>query len=221
MSFFSHKKNQIWLGIVSCLMLIDLYFILFVTPIHPEQQWAQRIFYFHVPTAWTGFLAYFLVMIGGILFLWKKDQKWDNFGLASAEIGTLFTALVLVTGPIWAKPVWGHAWTWEPRLTTTLILFLIFVGYFMLRAYGGHPERVSRYAAALGIIAFADVPIIFISVKFWLPEFQSHPQVEMNKQAPEYLYPFLFSLFVFTMIYLIMLRYRMHILNLKNKALSE
>ena len=131
MSFFSQRKNQLWLGLASVLMLIDLYLIIFVTPIHPEQQWAQRIFYFHVPSAWTGFLAYFIVMIAGILFLWKKDQKWDNLGLASAEVGTLFTALVLVTGPIWAKPIWGQAWTWEPRLTTTLILFLIFVHLFV------------------------------------------------------------------------------------------
>lgn len=219
--FYSQRKNQLWIGFVAILMLINLYLILFVTPMHPDQQWAQRIFYFHVPSAWTGFLAYFIVMIAGIMFLWKKNQFWDDVGLASAEIGTLFTALVLVTGPIWAKPIWWQAWTWEPRLTTTLILFLIFVGYFMLRAYGGHPERVSRYAAALGIIAFADVPIIFISVKFWLPEFQSHPQVEMNKQAPEYLYPFLYSLFVFSMIYVIMVRYRIFILDKKNKVLSE
>lgn len=187
----------------------------------PDQHWAQKIFYIHVPVAWSGFLCYFIVMIAGILFLTKKDFYFDRLGQAAAELGTLFTSLVLITGPIWATPIWGKPWIWEPRLTTTLILFLIYIGYFMLRQFGGHPERVSRYAAVLGIIAFIDVPIIFLSVKFWSPEIQSHPQVEMGSQKSAILQPFFFSLLVFTLLTVLMLRYRSYILGLMVKGESH
>ncbi len=187
----------------------------------PQQHWAQKIFYLHVPVAWTAFLSYFFVMVFGIMYLVKKDYCWDRLGQSAAEIGTLFTALVLTTGPIWAKPIWGKPWIWEPRLTTTLILFLAYIGYFMLREFGGHPERVARYAAILGIIAFVDVPIIFLSVKFWTPEIQSHPQVEMAQQPGGILGPFFFSLALFTINWLMMLRFRSHTLNIKQKLLSD
>ena len=197
------------------LIVIDIYIVVQRTPMIPDQHWAQKIFYFHVPIAWTAFLSYFIVMIAGIIFLSKRDYHWDRVGLAAAELGTFFTSLVLITGPIWAKPIWGTPWTWEPRLTTTLVLFLVYIGYFMLRAFGGHPERIARYAAVLGIIAFVDVPIIFLSVKFWSPEIQSHPQVQMTQQPVGILGPFLFSMACFTALYFLMLKYRIHILKLK------
>ncbi len=183
----------------------------------PDQHWAQKIFYVHVPIAWTGFLAYFIVMVAGISFLICKDDKWDRIGLAAAEIGTFFIILVLVTGPIWAKPIWGRLWIWEPRLTTTFILFLIYVGYFMLRTFGGHPERFARIAAVVGILAFIDIPLIFYSVKLWSPQFQLHPQVEMIQQPQGILIPFLFSLFVFIVLFILMLRFRISILNFKHQ----
>jgi len=167
------------------------------------------------------FCLTFLFMIFGILYLANRDHRWDRLGQSAAEIGTLFTALVLTTGPIWAKPIWGQPWIWEPRLTTTLILFLVYVGYFMLREFGGHPERVARYAAILGIIAFVDVPIIFLSVKFWSPEIQSHPQVEMAQQPGGILGPFFFSLALFTILWTVMLRFRAHILLLKQNQVAD
>ena len=199
-TFFSNRSNLYWLIAVMIFMALNIFFILVRTPMVPEQEWAQKIFYLHVPSAWTGFLSYFIVMISGILFLVKKDRKWDKIGLAAAEIGTLFIALVLITGPVWAKPIWGRAWIWEPRLTTTLVLFLIYIGYFMMRSFSDYPERAARTAAVLGIIAFVDVPIIFLSVKFWSPEIQSHPQVEMASQPPGILLPCLFSLFCLTLL---------------------
>lgn len=198
------------------MMVINLINILVSSPMIPTQHWAQKIFYYHVPCAWVGFLSYLIVAIAGVLFLKTRDFKWDNLGLAAAEIGTFFTILVLITGPIWASAAWGKAWTWEPRLTTTTILFLIYVGYFMLRSFGGAPERVARYTAILGIIAFLDVPIIFLSVKLWAPEVQSHPQVEMNSQPINILGAFLFSLLTFTVVYLVMLWLRTRILNLQS-----
>lgn len=196
-------------------MLLNLINIVYFTPLHPVQQWAQKIFYYHVPSAWVGFLSYFVVLIAGVIFLRKRDYFWDRVGLAAAEIGTFFTIIVLITGPIWASAAWGKAWTWEPRLTTTTILFLIYIGYFMLRAYGGTPERVARYSAILGIIAFLDVPIIFLSVRFWVPEVQSHPQVQMASQQIDILTPFFLSLATFTILYFFMLWLRVRVLQLK------
>ena len=125
--------------------------------------------------------------------------------------------LVLTTGPIWAKPAWCIFWSWEPRLTTSLILFLIFLGYFMLREFGGNPEQVSRYAAIVGILAFLDVPLIFFSVKFWLPEMQSHPQVgqyfDSANPLPTYL--LIFSFLSLLVVSSLMIRLRTNILSMK------
>ena len=216
--FFQKKTNFIFLLSVIILSLINIINIIYNTPMIPDQHWAQKIFYVHVPSAWVGFLSYLVVMISGIMYLNSNDDKWDDVGLAAAEIGTFFMALVLITGPIWATPIWGQPWIWEPRLVTTLILFLIYIGYFMMRTFGGYLERMKRNAAVLGIVSFINVPIIFLSVQFWSPEIQSHPQVEMAQQPSEILSPFLFSLFVFTMLYFLMIRYRIYVIQLNNEA---
>ena len=215
--FFQKKTNFIFLLSVIILSLINIINIIYNTPMIPDQHWAQKIFYVHVPSAWVGFLSYLVVMISGIMYLNSNDDKWDNVGLAAAEIGTFFMALVLITGPIWATPIWGQPWIWEPRLVTTLILFLIYIGYFMMRTFGGYLERMKRNAAVLGIVSFINVPIIFLSVQFWSPEIQSHPQVEMAQQPSEILSPFIFSLIVFSLIYLLMIRYRVYVIQLNNK----
>ena len=216
-NYFQKKINFISLLCVIILSLINIINIIYNTPMIPDQHWAQKIFYVHVPSAWVGFLSYFVVMISGIMYLNSNDEKWDYISLSAAEIGTFFMGLVLITGPIWATPIWGQPWIWEPRLVTTLILFLIYIGYFMMRTFGGYLERMKRNAAVLGIVSFINVPIIFLSVQFWSPEIQSHPQVEMAQQPSEILLPFLFSLFVFTMIYLVMIRYRIYVIQLNNK----
>ena len=216
-NYFQKKINFISLLCVIILSLINIINIIYNTPMIPDQHWAQKIFYIHVPSAWVGFLSYFVVMISGIMYLNSNDEKWDYVSLSAAEIGTFFMGLVLITGPIWATPIWGQPWIWEPRLVTTLILFLIYIGYFMMRTFGGYLERMKRNAAVLGIVSFINVPIIFLSVQFWSPEIQSHPQVEMAQQPSEILLPFLFSLFVFTMIYLVMIRYRIYVIQLNNK----
>ncbi|MGY8750466.1 MAG: cytochrome c biogenesis protein [Fidelibacterota bacterium] len=220
-TFFKNKNNMFFLIFVGILLLFNIYNISFNTPMVPDQHWAQKIFYVHVPSAWVGFLSYFVVMIAGLMFFVKRNDYWDNVGLAAAEIGTIFISLVLITGPIWATPIWGKPWIWEPRLTTTLILFLIYIGYFMVRSFGGHIERVKRYAASIGIIAFLDVPIIFLSVQFWAPEIQSHPQVEMAKQPAGILIPFLISLCIFTLVYILMLRYRIYVIQIKDKLIKN
>ena len=194
------------------LMSINLIWMIFFTPMVPLQEWAQKICYLHVPIAWSGFLAYFIVMLSGIMYLVKKDLKYDRIGYAAAEIGTIFTMLVLITGPIWATPIWGQPWVWEPRLVTTLVLFLIYVGYFILRNVGLYRQRVALICAIIGIIAFLDIPIIFASVNFWAAEIQSHPQLGMDKQPSGILNPFLFSLLSFTILMFLMLSLKIAVL---------
>ena len=108
--FFHNKTNRIWLVIIIGLMIFNIWNIIVNTPMVPDQHWAQKIFYVHVPSAWVGFLSYFIVMVAGIMYFIKGDEHWDIVGLAAAEIGTLFISLVLITGPIWATPIWGQPW---------------------------------------------------------------------------------------------------------------
>ena len=217
MSFFNHRNNLIHAAIAAALSTINIYIVLSLEPPNLAQGVFGNIFYIHVPVAWTAFLLYLCVMISGILFLTKNDKVWDHRGLAFAEVGTIFMFLVLTTGPIWAKPAWGIFWPWEPRLTTSLILFLIFLGYFMLREFGGNSEQVSRYAAVVGILAFLDVPLIFLSVKFWSPEMQSHPQVgqyfDSANPLPTYL--LIFSFLSLLVVSSLMIRLRTNILSMK------
>ncbi|MBC8302078.1 MAG: cytochrome c biogenesis protein CcsA [Candidatus Marinimicrobia bacterium] len=203
--------------LVMIVMISNLISIIFFTPMVPDQEWAQKIFYLHVPIAWSGFIAYFFVMISGIAYLISRNLKYDRFGHAAAEVGTIFTGLVLLTGPIWATPIWGKPWIWEPRLITTLVLFVIYAGYFILRNVGIYRQRVALISAMIGIIAFLDIPIIFASVTFWAAEIQSHPQVEMSKQPSGILTPFLFSLFAFTNLMLTMLFLKIKVLYLQDK----
>ena len=220
MTFFSFKQNIFHTLIVLILSLVHIFIVIKLEPLNKSQGIFGNIFYIHVPVAWTAFILYFLVMLSSILFLIRRDKIWDFRAYALAEIGTIFMALVLITGPIWAKPAWGYYWPWEPRLTTSLVLFLTYMGYFMIREYGGNPEQTSKYSAVVSIIAFLNVPLIFISVKFWLPEMQSHPQVgqyfSSDNLLPTYL--IIFSLLVFIIIASLMARYRIFLL--KNKFIQ-
>jgi heme exporter protein C len=127
----------------------------------------QKIMYIHVPTAWGAFTAFFIVFVYSLLYLWKRDRRHDDVALASAEVGTAFTAVTLAQGSIWGRPTWGIWWTWDPRLTTTAILLLIFAGYLALRAFTDDPDKRARWSAAVGIFGFINVPIVFMSVRWW------------------------------------------------------
>jgi len=219
MSYFSYKNNLIHGIIAVVLSVVNFYIIITLDPPNKAQGTFGNIFFIHIPVSWTAFVLYFCVMLAGIFFLVKKDKIWDHRGLAFAEIGTIFMFLILTTGPIWAKPAWGYYWPWEPRLTTSLILFLIYLAYFMLREFGGNPEQVSRYAAVVGILAFLDVPLIFYSVKLWAPKMQSHPQVGsyFSAENPIPTYLVLFSFFTLLVVSSLMVRYRVHNLKLANR----
>ncbi len=134
----------------------------------------QRIMYIHVPSAIAAYAAFTVTFVASIVVLWKRDMRWDAAARASAAVGVLFTFLVLVTGAIWGKPIWGVYWTWDARLTSTLILFLIFSAYLLARAVAGpNDEQAARYAAVFAIIGFMDIPLIHMSVTWWRT---LHPQ---------------------------------------------
>jgi len=160
-------RNNILLGLGFALMVAALYMVFIYVPTDKYTGIVQRIFYFHVPVAWVSFLAFFITFVFSILYLWKREVKWDAIACTSAEIGVVFTTLVLITGPIWAKPVWGVWWTWDARLTTSLVLWLIYVAYLLVRNFATEPARGARFSAVIGIVGFIDVPIVFLTVNLW------------------------------------------------------
>lgn len=152
-------------ALVCAAMLAALWLVFMAVPTEREMGVVQRIFYFHVASAWVAFLGFFLVAGASAVYLWNGSAKADRLAAAAAEVGVLFCTLVLVTGPIWARPIWGVWWTWDPRLTMTVILWAIYASYLMLRAFGGDDDAVRRYAAVLGIVGVLDIPIIMVSVR--------------------------------------------------------
>ena len=194
-------------------MMVALYMALIYAPREQTMGDVQRIFYFHVPSAWVAFLAFFLVFVFSSVYLLRGGKQWDTRAAASAEVGILFCSLVLITGPIWAKPVWGIWWTWDARLTLTLVLWLIYIGYLMLRHYIVDPERRATFSAVVGIIGFLDVPIVYFSIRWWRTQ---HPQPvlaggEDSGIAAPMLYTLLVCLAAFTLLFLVLMRMRIRL----------
>jgi heme exporter protein C len=168
------------LGTLSLLgMMVSIWMIFLYAPTDAVQGQPQRIFYFHVPLAWLGMLGFVIVAIAGTGYLVKKDERWDWAARASAESGAFFITLALITGSIWGKTIWGTWWTWDARLTTTLILWFIYIGYLMLRSYMGRTHASARAGAVLAIIGIIDVPIIYESVNWWRT---LHPPAQVGVQ---------------------------------------
>lgn len=153
--------------LAGALVLLAFYLALFFAPAERTMGDVQRIFYFHVPSAMMAFLGFVIVMIASIGFLATGSRRWDGAAQSAAEVGMLFCTITLLTGPVWARSAWGVWWTWDARLSTTLILWLIYVAYLMLRGYMGNDLRMRRFAAVLGILGALDVPIVYFSVKWW------------------------------------------------------
>jgi len=196
---------------------------LFYAPTEQTMGSAQRIFYFHVPSAWIAFVAFFVVCAASILFLWKRKRKWDILALSSAELGVLFASLVLVTGPLWAKTAWGIWWVWDARLTATLVLWLIYVGYLMLRAYVDDPERRARLSAVLGIVGAADIPFIVLSVQWWRTQHPSLILTQSGSLEPQMVQTLLLALLSFSLVYVYLLfrRIRLELRRDRLEAVKE
>ena len=197
------------LGLLGC-----GYWIFEWTPVETSQGFAQKIMYIHVPTFVITYLAFFIVFAFSIAYLWKRDLMFDRIAKASAEVGLLFCALVLITGAVWGRPIWGTYWVWDARLTTTLLLFLIFMGYFLLRMSTDDRDKESRLAAVIGIIGFLDIPIIHKSVEWWrtlhqpTTLFKAEEGIAKPSIPDELLYPLLATMLVMLLFYLFLLQLR-------------
>lgn len=165
------RAFSVWIDVLGWmtagLVFLSLAAIFLYAPTERIQGDVQRIFYYHVPMAWIAYLAFFVVFVSSIMYLWRRTPTWDRLARASAELGVLFTTLVLISGSIWAKPIWGTWWTWDARLTSTLILWFIYVGYLMVRVYVSEREQGAKLSAVVGIIGFLDVPIVQLSINWW------------------------------------------------------
>lgn len=201
-----------WVTVFALLLLGGIYVrALAFTPIEAHQGLAQKIYYVHVPSAWSAMLAMGLLGVASILFLFLKDQRYDRFAAASAEVGTAFSLVMLTTGPLWAKPIWGTWWTWDARLTLTLMMFFMFVGYLVLRGAVSEPGLRARYSAVLGICGLVLLPFIHLSVYLFRT---LHPAPIVLKPSapsapPAMVITLLSSFAVFTLLYIgfVMQRY--------------
>ena len=203
-----------WLPTVSGLAVVGTVIrAAFFTPLEAKQGAAQKIFYIHVPAAWVAFLAFGLVAVASGLFLWLRDQRLDRFAESSAEVGVVFTTVVLITGPMWAKPIWGTYWAWwDVRLVSTHFLWFIYVSYIVLRGAIDSPEMRARYSAVLGILGALLIPFIHLSVYLFAT---MHPMPIVGKpSAPslpnEMLLTLLLSMISFTLLYFSFVRSRYH-----------
>jgi heme exporter protein C len=205
-------RRGLRISVAALIGLVAVYVLaLAYTPIEARQGMAQKIFYLHVPAAWCALMAFSLVGITSALYLWLMDPRLDRFAASSAEVGVAFSAVMLTTGPIWAKPIWGTWWTWDARLTLTLFLFFLFIGYLALRASVHDKAERARFSAVVGILGMLLVPFIHLSVYLFRT---LHPQPVVLKPSapslpPEMLRTLLISMLVFTALYvgLVTLRY--------------
>ncbi|HQK22265.1 MAG TPA: cytochrome c biogenesis protein [Candidatus Latescibacteria bacterium] len=195
---------------------ISLYLIFVATPLDAELGFTQKIFYFHVPCAWITYLAFFVGSGSGVAYLLRRSRRWDHLAHASIEVGTVFTTLVLVTGPLWARPAWGAYWVWDARLTTTFVLWLIEIAYLLLREFVEEPEKAARFCAVLGLLGALDVPVIHFSVVLWRG---LHPEAVVLSQRgfasglpADFLVALVVSLATFTVLFGVMLSLRYRVL---------
>jgi heme exporter protein C len=200
-----------WLFVVAVLAVAATFVrAIYFTPVEVRQGPAQKIFYIHAPAAWVAFLAFGIVALTGLLYLWLRDLRLDRVAESSAEVGVVFTTVVLTTGPIWGKPVWGTWWTWDARLTLTLFLWFIYVSYLVLRGAIEDRATRARYSAVLGVLGALLIPFIHLSVYLFRT---LHPQpIVMKPSAPslpgEMLTTLLLSFASFTLLFAALLRSR-------------
>ena len=156
------------LGAIAVLLVIAAaYAAFFVAPEERTMGMVQRIFYFHVSCAWAGLTAFSICFLSNLLYVWRRNEKYDWLSVSCAEVGVAFTTIVLISGPIWAKPAWGIYWTWDARLTSTFVLWLLYIAYLLLRTLIEEPDRRALLSALFGIFAFIDVPIVFGAIRWW------------------------------------------------------
>ncbi len=187
------------LGALSCVgVMLSIWMIFVYAPTDSVQGPPQRIFYVHVPLAWIGMLSFGVMTLAGIGFILTRKEQWDWIARAAAEIGTVFTTLMLITGMVWGKTTWGTWWTWDPKLTATAIFWFMYVAYLMLRSYMGRTPASAYSGAVLSIVGVIDVPIIYLSVQWWRG---LHPTPVTSTLPLPMLWTLLVALTSFTLLY--------------------
>ena len=187
-------KNILAAALVFLLLAAAAYVSFFIAPTDAKQGLIYRILFLHVSSAWTGLTAFLIGFVGNLLYVWKRQPQWDWLGVSAVEVGLAFTTVVLVTGPIWAHPVWGIWWTWDARLTSTFIMWLLYVSYLLLRTLVEEPDRRALFSALFGIFAFLDVPLVFGSIRWWRTQ---HPQPIVMGGADSGMDPVMFRVLMF------------------------
>ena len=187
-------KNILAAALVFLLLAAAAYASFFIAPTDAKQGLIYRILFLHVSSAWAGLTAFFIGFVGNLLYVWKRQPQWDWLGVSAVEVGLAFTTVVLVTGPIWAHPVWGIWWTWDARLTSTFIMWLLYVSYLLLRTLVEEPDRRALFSALFGIFAFLDVPLVFGSIRWWRTQ---HPQPIVMGGADSGMDPVMFRVLMF------------------------
>jgi len=206
-------------AVTTALMFVAIYLVFVYAPDERIMGAVQRVFYFHVPIAMMTFLSVFVLLAGSVGYLWTRKPAWDQLSRAATETGILFCSLVLLTGPIWARPAWGVWWTWEARLTTTLLLWLLLVACLMVRSYAQNRDLGARLAAIVGIVAAVDVPIIYKAVDWWRGQ---HPVLFKPGQgdalAPAMRTTFDFCIVVFLLFFCLLLVLRFRVAQLEERT---
>jgi heme exporter protein C len=199
----------VWATIFS--ILTSFYLIFIYSPLETTMREVQKIFYIHVSSAWVAFLAFFVVFVLSIMYLVTRKRIYDIYAGISAEIGVVFTTIVMTTGPIWARSSWNTWWAWEPRLTTSLILWFIYLAYIMIRQMDGAWDKKARLSAVFGIIGFIDVPIVFMAIRWWQSKFHpivfgDGPSQKGGGVEPEMLVALIAMTISFTLLYVVLLQ---------------
>jgi heme exporter protein C len=197
-------------------MSLALYMAFIEAPREKTMGDLQRIFYFHVPAAITGLLAFAINFVASLMYIIRKNRRWDNLALSAAEIGVMFMAMVLVTGPIWAKPAWFIWWTWSPRLTSSLILCLLYIAYLLIRNYIEDPERKATVSAVFGMVAFIDAPLVWFSIRWWRDHHPA-PMLETGGLSPAMRPAFLICLAAFQGLLIYLLRRRFDLQSMRDE----
>jgi heme exporter protein C len=204
----------------AALMLVELYLIFVFAPVESRMGIVQKIFYFHVPSAYAMYIGFGVSAFASAMYLAKRDERWDAFAVAGAEVGALFCVIILATGPLWGRKAWGTYWTWDPRLTTTLLAGMVYFAYIVLRSFGSTGEVEKRFAAGLSIFGILDMPVIHFSVQRWRG---THPTVITGKGGglhPD-MYPALFFGFgLFTLLAVLLIWQRARLERLRQRVLG-
>lgn len=212
-------KALTWL--TGILLIIALYIVWIYAPREAVMGEVQRVFYFHVAVGWVGMLAFLVTAVAGVIYLRRGEMRWDQLAICSVEIGVVFILVNIITGSIWARPIWGTWWNWDPRLVTATIMELIYVAYLMLRQGIDDPNRRARFGAVYSILGFISVPITFLSIRYLRT---IHPVVFVANgtfnMEPKMLQAFMFSLLTFTFVFITLLWHRFR-LQLRSEQLEK